>query len=79
MRFIKNDITRGIRNIEGDDYQSRYMPTDIEIKKFFTAIAQYSNTPQLDKLTFAFMLYLGFRSCELAKLHGHREFHQVSK
>ncbi|MDR7080187.1 integrase [Neobacillus niacini] len=68
MRFIKNDITRGIRNIEGDDYQSRYMPTDTEIEKFFTAIEQYSDTPQLDKLAFGFMLYLGFRSCELARL-----------
>ncbi|KON83371.1 hypothetical protein AF331_17915 [Rossellomorea marisflavi] len=68
MRFIKNDITRGIRNIEGDDYQSRYMPTDAEIEKFFTAIEQYSDTPQLDKLAFGFMIYLGFRSCELAKL-----------
>ncbi|WP_318506100.1 site-specific integrase [Bacillus sp. T3] len=68
MRFIKNDITRGIRNIEGDDYQSRYMPTDTEIEKFFTAIEQYSDTPLLDKLAFGFMLYLGFRSCELAKL-----------
>ncbi|MBY0124414.1 site-specific integrase [Bacillus sp. S/N-304-OC-R1] len=68
MRFIKNDNTRGIRNIEGDDYQSRYMPTDTEIEKFFTAIEQYSDTPQLDKLAFGFMLYLGFRSCELAKL-----------
>ncbi|MBU9723647.1 MULTISPECIES: tyrosine-type recombinase/integrase [Bacillaceae] len=68
MRFLKNDITRGIRNIEGDDYQSRYMPTDAEIEKFFTAIEQYSDTPQLDKLAFGFMLYLGFRSCELAKL-----------
>ena len=68
MRFISNDITRGIRNIEGDDYQSRYMPTDTEIEKFFTAIEQYSDTPQLDKLAFGFMLYLGFRSCELAKL-----------
>jgi integrase/recombinase XerD len=68
MRFIKNDITRGIRNIEGEDYQSRYMPTDKEIEEFFTAIEQYSDTPQLDKLAFGFMLYLGFRSCELAKL-----------
>jgi integrase/recombinase XerD len=68
MRFIKNDITRGIRNIEGDDYHSRYIPTDTEIEKFFTAIEQYSDTPQLDKLAFGFMLYLGFRSCELAKL-----------
>lgn len=68
MRFIKNDITRGIRNIEGDDYQSRYMPTDTEIEKFFTTIEQYSDTPQLDKLAFGFMLFLGFRSCELAKL-----------
>ncbi|WP_147535952.1 tyrosine-type recombinase/integrase [Bacillus marasmi] len=68
MGFIKNDITRGIRNIEGDDYQSRYMPTDKEIEAFFTAVEQYSDTPQLDKLAFGFMLYLGFRSCELAKL-----------
>jgi integrase/recombinase XerD len=68
MGFIKNDITRGVRNIEGDDYQSRYMPTDKEIEEFFTAIEQYSDTPQLDKLAFGFMLYLGFRSCELAKL-----------
>ena len=68
MRFIKNDVTRGIRNIVGDDYQSRYMPTDTEIENFFTAIEQYSDTPQLDNLAFGFMLYLGFRSCELAKL-----------
>ncbi|OIJ16208.1 hypothetical protein BKP35_04310 [Anaerobacillus arseniciselenatis] len=68
MRFLKSDITRGIRNIEGDDYQSRYMPTDAEIEKFFAAIDQYSDAPQLDKLAFGFMLYLGFRSCELAKL-----------
>lgn len=69
MGYIKNDITRGIRNIQGDDYKSRYIPTDSEIEAFFSAIGQYSNSPQMDKVAFGFMLYLGFRSCELANLH----------
>ncbi len=68
MRFIKNDITRGLRNIQGDDYQSRYIPSDFEIEQFFAVIDQYSDKPQMDKLAFGFMLYLGFRSCELAEL-----------
>ncbi len=68
MGFIKNDITRGIRNIQGDDYQSRYIPTDVEIERFFEAVERYSDSPHMDKLAFGFMLYLGFRSCELANL-----------
>jgi integrase/recombinase XerD len=68
MGFIKNDITRGLRNIQGDDYQSRYIPTDVEIERFFEAIDRYSDSPPTDKLAFGFMLYLGFRSCELANL-----------
>ncbi|QPC48215.1 tyrosine-type recombinase/integrase [Mangrovibacillus cuniculi] len=68
MRYMKNDITRGIKNIQGDDYQSRYMPTDKEIETFFTAIERYSDTPLLDKLAFGLMVFLGFRSCELERL-----------
>jgi integrase/recombinase XerD len=68
MGYLKNDITRGLRNIQGEDYQSRYIPSDVELEQFFEVIDRYSDTPQTDKLAFGFMLYLGFRSCELATL-----------
>lgn len=68
MQFLEKDITRGVRNIQSDEFHPRYVPTDQEIEQFFITVERYSDNPVMDKLAFGLMLYLGFRSCELAKL-----------
>ncbi|KGX90057.1 MULTISPECIES: tyrosine-type recombinase/integrase [Pontibacillus] len=69
LELIKENIGEHLPNIKASDYFYRKLPKDQELEALFNAITIYSDDPDKDRLSYALMLLLGFRMCELHRIN----------
>lgn len=72
-RFLKDRFgyeppLQRFRSITAPRYSPREIPTDEQIESFFQVVDRYAKLPDLEQLGYRFMLHLGLRLTEVAKI-----------
>ncbi|WHX47908.1 tyrosine-type recombinase/integrase [Paenibacillus woosongensis] len=68
MGWLTKDITLNVTGIRYDPYHYRNLPTDTDLQHFFEAIEQFSDQPEVDRVAFGLMVWLGLRIHEVGYL-----------
>jgi len=68
MRFGYHPPLRRFRSVNAPRYSPRDLPTDQQIETFFQVVDRYAENPLLEQIGYRFMLHLGLRLSEVAKI-----------